>query len=441
PIQPGDPALVSVALVSGGATTITSIEVGGGTITVPSETLDGTHHAITAIIDPQITPGTTYHVIDGPTAWTDVPGGGTATQAGQYLYGEGHAVTLNVGADTGADASGTVLNLGTVNGAGTAIEQGGLGSDTLVWNPGTATTFYNGTAGAVVQGTATAGDQLHINFTNPNLATPGHVETISITVTSGETTAQMAQALANAINADAALTALNGGNPLADYTGGSSFQFSETTGSLAFGETQYSEFSTPAVFGNSASENVLGNNGLDTLRIETGSQSIDTSNAATLAHLSNIEVFDLGSTAAGSGNSTLTLTPDSVLQLTHNETSTITSFSGAGANGQPIQAIWVTGDASDTVNLNGFVSGSNPDPMISGAVTSGSQDPIPNVLPASLPTVPAGVDVNGVAVTTAPTSPTQMVGFTEFTGTAANGNTVHVYVENAIATAGHVHVH
>jgi hypothetical protein len=335
-----------------------------------------------------------------------------------------------------------VLNLGTVNGAGTAVEQGGLGSDTLVWNPGTTTTYYNGTAGAVVQGTATAGDQLHISFTNPNLATPGHVETITITVGAGETTAQMAQALATAIDADANLTALNGGNPLADYNGGSSFQFSETPGSLAFGNTQYSEFTTSAVFGNTATESVQGNVGLDTLRFDTPGQSVDTSNTATLAHLANIETIDMGNTAAGSGSSTLTLTPDSVLQLTHNESSTITSFSGAGANGQPIQAIWVLGDASDTVNLNGFVSGSNPNPMISGAITSGTQDQIPGVVPAvSTPTVPTGVDVNGATVTTAPTSPTQMVGFTEFTGTAANGNTVHVYVENAIATAGHVHVH
>lgn len=443
PIQPGDPALVSLALVSGAATTINSIEVGGGTIAVPGETLDATHHAITAIIDPQVTAGTTYSVLDGPTLWSDVPAGGTATQAGQYLYGEGHAVTLNVAAASAADTSGTVLDLGTVNGAGTAIEQGGLGSDTLVWNPGTTTTWYNGTAGAVTTGTATAGDQLHINFTNPNLATPGHVETITVTVTAGETTAQMASALATAINADANLTTLNGGNPLADYTAGaSSFQFSETPGSLAFGDTQYTEFTTSGVFGNTATENVLGNDGLDTLRLETANQNIDTGNAATLAHISNIETIDMGNTAAGSGNSTLALTPDSVLQLTHNETSTITSFSGAGANGQPIQAIWILGDASDTVNLNGFVSGSNPNPMISGAVTSAAQDPLPGVVPAvSTPTVPAGVDVSGAAVTTAPTSPTQMVGFTEFSGTAANGNTVHVYVENAIATAGHVHVH
>jgi len=443
PIQPGDPALVSLALVSGGATSITSIEVGGGTITVPSETLDGTHHAITAIIDPQVTPGTTYSVLDGPTAWTDVTVNTAATQAGQYLYGEGHAITLSVAAASSADTTGTVLDLGTVNGVGTAVEQGGLGSDSLVWNAGTTTTWYNGTAGAVTTGTATAGDQLHINFTNPNLATPGHVETITVTVGAGETTAQMAQALATAIDGDALLTALNGGNPLADYTAGaSSFQFSETPGSLAFGDTQYSEFTTSGVFGNTATESVLGNDGLDTLRIETANQNIDTSSAATLAHLSNIETIDMGNTAAGSGNSTLTLTPDSVLQLTHNETSTITSFSGAGANGQPIQAIWILGDASDTVNLNGFVSGSNPNPLISGAVTSGAQDPLPDVVPpVSTPAVPSGVDVNGAAATTAPTSPTQMVGFTEFSGTAANGNTVHVYVENAIATAGHVHVH
>ena len=197
--------------------------------------------------------------------------------------------------------------------------------------------------------------------------------------------------------------------------------------------------------GNSASESVLGNDGLDTLRVETANQTIDTSNAATLAHLSNIETIDMGNTASGSGNSALTLTPDSVLQLTHNETSTITSFSGAGANGQPIQAIWILGDASDTVNLNGFVSGSNPNPMISGPITTGAQDPIPNVLPATPVGVPAGVDVNGTPesalVTTGPTSPTQMVGFAEFSGTAANGNTVHVYVENAIANSGHVHVH
>jgi hypothetical protein len=446
PIQPGDPALVSLALVSGGPTTITSIEVGGGTITVPSETLDATHHALTAIIDPQITPGTTYTVLDAPTHWTDVPAGGTATLAGQYLYAEGHAVTLDVTPASAADTTGVILNLGTVNGGGTGAEIGGLGSDTLVWNPGTATTYYNGMAGAVVQGTATNGDALSITFTNPNLATVGHMETVTVGVTTGETTAQMAQALATAIDADATLTALNGGHPLADYAAGaSSFQFSETTGSFAFGATQYDEFATPAVFGNSPSESVSGQDGLDTLQLQTAGQAIDTTNPATLSHLSNIEIFDLGNVAAGSGSSSLTLSPDSVLQLTHNETSTITSFSGAGANSQPIQAIWIRGDASDTVNLNGFVAGDNPNPMISGPITSGAQDPIPNVLPATPIGVPAGVDVNGTPetslVATGPSSPTQMVGFTEFSGTSSGGNTVHVYVENAIATSGHVHVH
>lgn len=443
PIQPGDPALVSLALVSGGPTSITSIEVGGGTITVPSETLDAAHHAITAMIDPQVTPGTTYSVLDGPTVWTDVPAGGTATQLGQYLYAEGHGVTLNVAADSAADVGtdsqhpgGVVLNLGNFA-AGTGIEQGGLGSDTLVWNAGGGTTYYNGTAGAVVQGTATAGDQLHMTFTNQNLATPGHVETITIAVGAGETTAQMTQDVVNAINGDANLTGIG---LSAVYGGGSSFQMHETPGSLSFGQTQYTEFTTPAVFGTAASESIQGNVGLDTLKVEAANQTLNFTNGTINA--ANIEVVDLGSTAAGSGNSSLTLTPDSVLHLTQNETSTVTSFSGAGANGQPIQAIWILGDASDTVNLNGFVSGSNPDPMISGPITSGAQDPIPGVVPpVSLPAVPAGVDVNGAAVTTAPTSPTQMVGFTEFSGTAANGNTVHVYVENAIATSGHVHVH
>ena len=246
PIQPGDPALVSLALVSGSPTSITSIEIGGGTVIVPGETLDATHHAITAIIDPQVTPGTTYTVLDGPTHWTDVTVSTAATSAGQYLYAEGHAVTLSVAADTSADTTGTVLNLGTVNGAGTAVEQGGLGSDTLVWNPGTTATFYNGTAGAVVQGTATAGDQLHTTFSNPNLATPGHIETITATVGAGETTAQMAQALATLINADGNLTGLG---LSADYGGGSSFQLLETPGSLSFGETQYTEFTTSGVFG------------------------------------------------------------------------------------------------------------------------------------------------------------------------------------------------
>ncbi|HEV8016013.1 MAG TPA: hypothetical protein VGP48_10790 [Stellaceae bacterium] len=437
PIQPGDPALVSLSLVSGSPVTITSIEIGGGSITVPSETLDATHHALTAIIDPQITPGTTYAVIDPAADWTNLPGGGAATAAGQYLFADGHAVTLSVAPDTAADATGVILNLGTANGVATGLEQGGLGSDTLVWNPGSAPTFYNGMAGAVVQGTATAGDTLNIDFVNAHLG-GGH-ELVSITVSSGETTAQMAQALATAIDGDAALTALNGGHALADYGGGSSFQLSESAGSLAFGDTQYNEFASPAIFGNSPSESVNESDGLDTLQVQTSGQAIDTTNATTLAHLSNIDVVDLSGTAAGSGNNALTLSPDSVFQLTHNETSTITSFSG-GAN-----AIWILGDASDTVNLNGFVSGSNPNPMISGAVTSGAQDPIPSVVPATPVPVPGGVDVNGTPetslVATGPTSPTQMVGFTEFTGTSSGGNTVHVYVENAIATAGHVHVH
>ena len=83
--------------------------------------------------------------------------------------------------------------------------------------------------------------------------------------------------------------------------------------------------------------------------------------------------------------------------------------------------------------------------MMLRPITSGAQDPIPGVLPAATVGVPAGVNVNGTPesalVATGPTSATQMVGFTEFTGTAANGNTVHVYVENAIAQAGHVNVH
>ncbi|HVA15045.1 MAG TPA: VCBS domain-containing protein [Stellaceae bacterium] len=438
PIQPGDPGLVSLALVSG-TTSISSIEVAGGTIVVPGETLDAAHHALTTIIDPQITPGTSFHVLDAPTSWADLPAGGTAAAAGQYLYAEGHAVTLDVAPASAADGTGVILNLGTVNGAGTGAEIGGLGSDTLVWNPGTAPTYYNGMAGAVVSGTATNGDSIGITFTNPNLATVGHMETVTIGVTTGETTAQMAQALAVAIDGDATLTALNGGHALADYTvGASSFQFNESLGSNAFGTTQYSEFATPAVFGHSPSESLNGQDGLDTLQVQAPGQNIDTTNPATLAHLSNIDLFDLGAAANAAGSNTLTLDPNSVLQLTHNETSTITSFSG-GAN-----AIWILGDASDTVKLTGFVSGSNPNPMISGPITSGAQDPIPNVLPAAAVGVPGGVDVGGTPethlVATGPVSPTQMVGFTEFTGTAAGGNVVHVYVENAIATAGHVHV-
>ena len=432
PIQPGDPALVSISQISGDAT-ITSIQVAGGTIVVPSETIDGTHHAITTIIDPQMTTGTTYHVIDGPTQWADAPAGGAATFSGQYLYGEGHAVTLDVTPASDADGTGVILNLGTVNGAGTGEEIGGLGSDTLVWYPGRTPTYYNGTAGAVVTGTATAGDQLHITFANSHLA--GGFETVGVTVTAGETTAQMAQALATAIDGDANLTALNGGHALADYTlGASSFQYNETPGSLAFGDTQYTEFTTPAVFGNTASENVGGQDGLDTLQVQTPATNIDFTNATTMAHVANVDVVDITGDAGGS----VTLNPNSVLQMTQNETSTVTSFSG-GAN-----ALWILGTGSNTVNLTGFVSGDNPNPMISGPVTSGLQDPIPGVVPATSIPVPGGVDVNGVhessLVSTGPSSATQMVGFTEFSGTASNGNTVHVYVENAIANSGHVHV-
>jgi hypothetical protein len=68
------------------------------------------------------------------------------------------------------------------------------------------------------------------------------------------------------------------------------------------------------------------------------------------------------------------------------------------------------------VTLTGFTQISDP-------ITNSSQSP-------TVTTAPNGLH----------TSASQMVGFAEYSGTV-NGQTVHVYVENAIAQAGHVHLH
>lgn len=57
-----------------------------------------------------------------------------------------------------------------------------------------------------IGGSATANDVLSLQFQNPNLT--GGTETVSVTAAGGETTAQLATALAAAINADTKLAAL-----------------------------------------------------------------------------------------------------------------------------------------------------------------------------------------------------------------------------------------
>ena len=420
PIQPGDLANVSIEHINGtGPVTINSLTIAGETVTfgAPITLSDaGNDHAFTSLINPIITPGDVGSAT-AAHASTDTNFSYFATAAGEYVYGENSAINLGVVAGSAADNTGTILNLGTVNAGVVGHEFGGLGSDVLVWNAGTTPTYYNGTAGVLIGGTATNGDSLSIIVSNASLV-GGH-ETVTVGITAGETTAQMAQALATAFNADANLTGIG---LSANYGGGSGFQYVEAAGSLSYGHTNYFEYaSTPGV---SPSESISAQNGIDTLRVDAAGQSINLNDA----HLANIDTVNLGN---GGGNS-LTLTADDVFRLAQNENSTIKSFSGADSNGNPITSLWITGDGSNTVHLNADAGGSFTE--ISNPINSGLQTT--GLGPSSPTTAPTSVD--GATVTSTTTG-TQMVGFTEFSGVTSNGNTVHVYVENAIANSSTPH--
>jgi hypothetical protein len=400
PIQSHDAALVTLEY-QGTATNITGFSVAGESFSGLNIALDGNDHALTAIINPDLSgfgdPGDTGSVIVAPVGYHNVTGNFIAATAGQYVYETANNATLSVASGSDADASGTVLNLGGTTGG---HETGGLGSDVLVYNGSNNT--YNGGTGFVIGGTPTEAGTMTVFVDSGSTH-----EAVSINVTTGESDAAMTAALVNQINADGNLSAI--GISANAAVGGDSFQLLEGAGTSSFQSLTTFETTTTSLSGNPAGMSISNQPGIDTLRLDGSGMNLDLTNAATLHQFANVETFDLtGSNGGGAANS-LTLDANSVLQLTANENSAVKTFTSANA-------MWVTGDASDSVTLNGFTQISDP-------ITNSAQSP-------TVATAPTGLH----------TSPSQMVGFAEYSGTVG-GQTVHVYVENAIVNAGHVHVH
>ena len=162
--------------------------------------------------------------------------------------------------------------------------------------------------------------------------------------------------------------------------------------------------------------NYEGGTGLNVLRFDSAGDALDFTAAGTTINngtitlangnaFSNLEVIDLTAAAANStAGNTLTLNASDVLALTQNEPAAV-------SQGNTANSLWILGAGADTVNLTGGTW-----TQISGSVTSSGQN-------------------------TAAAALTQMVGFTEYSSAVSPTQTVHIYVENAIATAGHVNVH
>jgi hypothetical protein len=401
PIQPHDAAMITLEY-QGTPTNITGFSVAGETFTGLNIPLDGNDHALTAIINPDLSgfgdTGDTGSVIVAPTGYANVAGNFIANSAGQYVYETANNATLSVASGSDADQSGTVLNLGATS---SGHEIGGLGSDVLVYNGSSNT--YNGGIGFAIGGTPTEAGTMTLFVDNGSTH-----EAVTINVTAGETDTAMATALSAAINGDANLAAI-GISASSVAAGGNSFQLLEGPGTQSFDSLTSLEGLALSTSGNPPGMSITGQAGIDTLRLDGSNVSLDLTNSTTLHQFANIDAFDLTGSNGGGATNSLTLDPSSVLQLTANENPAIKTYTGANA-------MWVTGDASDSVTLNGFTQISDP-------ITNSSQSP-------TVTTAPNGLH----------TSASQMVGFAEYSGTV-NGQTVHVYVENAIAQAGHVHLH
>ncbi|HEV2264686.1 MAG TPA: VCBS domain-containing protein [Stellaceae bacterium] len=184
-------------------------------------------------------------------------------------------------------------------------------------------------------------------------------------------------------------------------------------GSTTAGATSVIEWSSTATIdGNTHIDGAPGstaaNGGLNVLEIESSTaQNLDftsLSSDPTTGNVKNVEVFDLTDGAHSSTANSITLTANDVFNLAQHEPAAIQNAGGAAA-------LWILGNAADTVNLNGTGSTWT---QISQPVTQVGQG-------------------GGNA--------TQMVGFTEYAATTTGGQAVHVYVQNAIQNAGHVAHH
>ena len=191
------------------------------------------------------------------------------------------------------------------------------------------------------------------------------------------------------------------------------------TGSSTADSTNVFEWSSSAhldasVGGDTPSLSIDGGtgNGLNVLELESSTaqnltfDSITSPGALTKdltsgTNIKNVEVFDLTDGAHAGTANTITLSANDVFTLAQNEPAAVQNAGGA-------YAVWINGTGADTVNL----AGTNWT-QISQPVTQVGQ---------------AGGNAS------------QMVGYTEYAATTTpGGQAVHVYVENAVQAAGHVH--
>jgi len=213
---------------------------------------------------------------------------------------------------------------------------------------------------------------------------------------------------------DGSSTSANGaGNAdTVNYANGS--DAATLNGSTTAGATSVIEWSSTATIdGNTHIDGAPGSasstGGLNVLEVESSTaQNLDftstLSSDPNTGSVKNVEVFDLTDGAHSSTANSITLTANDVFNLAQHEPTAIQNAGGAAA-------LWILGNASDTVNLAGTGSTWT---QISQPVTQVGQ---------------AGGNAS------------QMVGFTEYAATTTGGQTVHVYVQNAIQNAGHVAHH
>jgi hypothetical protein len=197
-----------------------------------------------------------------------------------------------------------------------------------------------------------------------------------------------------------------------NYDGGAASGIA-LTGSSTADSTNIFEWSSPALLsdssGNTPGISIDGGsgNGLNMLQLESATSQNLTFDTITGfnqdltagTNIKNIEVFDLTDGAHSSTANSITLTADDVFNLAHNEPAAVQNAGGA-------YALWINGSSADTVNLAGS-----------------------NWTQISQPVTQAGQSGGNAS---------QMVGYTEYAATTTGNQQVHVYVENAIKTAGHV---
>jgi VCBS repeat-containing protein len=347
-----------------------------------------------------------------------VSGGGTVTvtpESSTYVQPNDPAL-LSISYVSGAAA--TVNNIDiegvTYNAGGVTLGAGGNDAVTGVLNPilnalGDTGDTLGGASGAQISQNAAAASVAlsSANVTAYTDSASGHTEEFGY--------------LYDNNNGSTAMTAVGSGATV-DVLAIDGTQNGATTmiGSDAAGSSNIFQWDSASLLSNAVQTSLDINGGtgggLNTLSIEspTAQDLAFGTNLTSGTNVQNIQVFDLTDGANPSVNNSITLSAADVLTLAQNEPVAVQSFGGGALS------VWINGTAADHVDLTGASWSA-----ISGPTTSGGQTNQPATNDGTS-TIAAGTN-NG----------TQMVGYTEYAATVG-GQTVHVYVENAIAQAGHV---